>query len=312
MRLREVYSICVEYMKKIPEMNVKELFQEKYRETGQYIINDDKGILKYILQEFEMLGQVNVLKPTLDELKGLMTTEKAINYRYTLNEKSQLMRGFRDLLVQLETIVNVCEGYGYADEEYVGFDIKVPDQRDFSSITKNLNDFNKIMKQSPFLNKCDAVIEYRKIDLGSTWIEFGIRGAAAASLLHIFAKFVDNCIKILSHKKNCQKQEAEYRRMEIDNKLIESMSEAHQKMTEALTNKYIEQLSGKLDPEEQARAQLCFDMMVELLDKGMEIHHAITKNESNTLLFPTSEQWKEISGNLPAAENIEEKSNCAE
>ena len=77
-------------------------------------------------------------------------------------------------------------------------------------------------------------------------------------------------------------------------------------------DKYIEELSGKLDPEEQARAQLCFDMMVELLDKGMEIHHAITKNESNTLLFPTSEQWKEISGNLPAAENIEEKSNCAE
>lgn len=83
-----------EYMKKIPKMDVRELFHEKYRDSGQYIINDDKGTLKYILQEFEILGQVTVLKPTFDELKRLMTTERVINYCYTLNEKKSINETF--------------------------------------------------------------------------------------------------------------------------------------------------------------------------------------------------------------------------
>lgn len=319
MRLKEVYSICNKYMKKIPEIDIKRLFSDKVKPKSIVKRDDMKFVEPYyiidildekwgqILEELADLEQIPTLSLAVKDIKEILMIDNNIRESFTEEEKGKLIKNFKNLSIQMKTIIDLCETYGYISEEYVGFDLKLPINKDFTSIAKVLNSFDKIINQAPFLNNHEATIEYKKVDLGSTWIEFVINGVASITLLHVLSRFVDDCIKILSHKKNCKQQEESYRRMQIDNEIIEGMVKAHNKMTDALTDKFIKELSGEIEPEDQSRARLCFDMMIELLDKGVEIHQAITENESNELLFPTTEKWNEIGSNVIMQESIEQR-----
>lgn len=315
MRLKDVYLICAKYMERMPELDIKKLFmklEQKYiivdnaSPRKDYLLDFHNSVWEEIVKELEELEKIEGLCPIVNDIKDILFMDGQVKEYYSVDDKGRLMKQFSILSLRMQTIVDLCESFGYSNEEYIGFDIKVPVKNDFSSMTKILSDFNKITQQAPFLNSVDATIQYKKVDLGSTWIEFFIVGTAAITLLNSLSVFIDHCIAILSHKKMCQQQEENLRRMKIANDAIEAMSKVNQDVTGALKDKFISELGEGLGPEEQDRARLCFDMMIELLDQGLEIHQAITKNENNSLLFPTSEKWKEINCNLFNYESIEE------
>lgn len=323
MRLNEAYLLCKKYIDRLPELNIKKLFIRENSIGFLDLDGEDSNVTRYklditnptfvyIIEELEELEQINALHLKIMEIKNIIYFGDELREIYNENNKKILMRKFTDLSLQMETIVHLCETIGYNDEDGIGFDIKVPVREDFSVMAKVLHDFDRIINQAPFLNVNDATIKYKKVDLGSTWIEFVIKGVAATKLLNIFSTFVDNCIKVLSHKRNCQWQEEEIRRLQIDNRLVEELVITHQKMTSAMIDKFVGELNEKSDPEGEARTKLCFEMMIELLEEGVEIHQAITQNESNKNLFPSVEQWKLISSKKVEQESIEERQDNKE
>ena len=314
MRLKDVYLICAKYLQRMTELDIKRLFR-RIKNSSIFDIEDGKkdflldinnGVWEEIEKEIEELEKIEGLRSLINDIKGILFVGGQVKEYFSLDDKGNLMKKFSILSLRMQTIVDLCESFGYSNAEYIGFDIKVPVKDDFSSMTKILGDFNKIIQQAPFLNRVDATIRYKKVDLGSTWIEFFIVGTAAIALLNTLSVFIEHCIAILSHKKTCQQQEENLRRMEIANDSIEAVCKANQDVTKALKDKFISELGEGLGHEEQDRIRLCFDMMIELLDQGLEIHQAITKNENSSLLFPTPERWKEINSNSSNCENIGE------
>lgn len=284
MRLEEVYQICKKHQKELKES----FLTMKTNEFGA--------------KEMTVIAR-NSYKRTfynankiLDELETLSFLENDIkSFRENSKNYSQ-ESAYATICHKVDGIIGMCEMMGYTQmHDEIGFSIKMPMDIDFSDFSKCLNDIQIVLTQCPFFSKKDAKISMKKVDVGSTWIEFVIIGIEAMGLLGVFAKVVDKGLVLWSHMKTIKQQEEIIRTAKLDNQLLETLLDNYKKVTEALTDKFIEEISGEqLNDEDKSRAKLCFDKLVLWFDKGMEIHNAIECDNEVKPVFPISSKWKEI------------------
>lgn len=302
MRLEEIYQICkrnqyilLSYTKNIAgyNENQKSISKTKY---DRY-----KNIFYAVKEAIIDLNQLPFLQ---EDIKNI-----DLNQEFDL-KKSLLQDG--KIYDKISVIISMCEMLGY-DSLYQknGFAVKLPTDTDFTTFTKCINDFQLILSQCPFFKIENASFSFRKMDVGSTWLEFVVNGSAAAVLLGIFANVIDKGLILWSHMKTVKQQEEILQSAKLDNQLLETIVGNYETVSNALKEQYIKELSKEeLDEEDKDRAKLCFDKLVTWLDKGMEIHNMIESDKEITPVFPTTERWAEIKGN--ALKLLENRENTKE
>lgn len=128
-----------------------------------------------------------------------------------------------------------------------------------------------------------------------------IKGAAALGLLEKLTIIVERTLAIWSYIKTNKLQEEQYRKAKIDTAQLDIIAEANETVIKSLVKNLVKELDNanekKLDPEEESKAEMCFDMLIKLYDKGLEFHNSIRDQEEPKVLFPTSREWKQISEN---------------
>ena len=290
MRLEEIYQICkknqrplrlslsiisnYDYGKKEMSITARESFNKAIRMVS--IAIDDLGDL-----------------PSLqDDISSIKKDGKLLDKKYLPNCSV--------IYNKICGIVEMCEMLGYTEkEDETEFVIKMPVNIDFIELSQCISDVQIIIFQCPLFRRKDATIHLKKVDVGSTWIEFLITGVEATSLLLMVGAVIEKALTLWSYKKAIRQQDIILNISQVDEKLVEALAENYTKIFDALTEKYIEELSNdELDEEEKSRAKLCFDKLIIWFDKGLEIHDAIENGKEAKPVFPTSEKWEEIQENV--------------
>lgn len=281
MRLHEIYNVCLEAYNLIHECI-------ECKEGGasySYEIRDRASISAAI----EYVEKISFFDEYLPVLKVFANNKEKMLYT-----NSDLYQPIKELDIKLTSVIQLCESLGYTSEGN-GFSVKVP-MKDISIYAKCVAEFNIILQQYPKFKESDAIIVLKKVDVGSAWLEFCCTGVAAMTLLSMFADFVKKSIYLYSLTITVRQQKEQYKRTQISTHLMEEFDAIIEKITKEYSEKIVEEIAaGKdMDPEDKARAEMCFNKMVSLLDKGLEIHNTIEQEKDVKPLFPTTEQWEGI------------------
>lgn len=299
MRLEEIYYICNRWQNILSDIN-KDL---------NSVLRDEKVDLRSIFQEigpkFKIIlteiGRIDILKPQVAELIHYIEYGKSLNKPADVfySQEAEFKRfntKLQRLLYDIMLISSLCKSLGYKayKEGEVRFCVKVPQNSELLDFSKNISEFNVILNQCPILQSNDSQIKLKKVDIGSVWMDFVIVGTGAVMLLNKLAAFVDHAIAIWSHKKTLDQQIQQFKKMQLDNCLIENMINTHDEITKTIVKKVSSELiSDNMTSEDAARMDMCFEKMMNLFDKGLEIHEAI-EQRSVKPLFPVAEQWKQL------------------
>lgn len=216
-----------------------------------------------------------------------------------------------DVIYAMRAVISVCEEAGTSQTDGWGFDIKMPPVDDFSEFAGYINDFNRFLSQCPYLKFEDESISFKKVDLGSIWLEFLINnpigataaGVGASKLLLNLIKIVDECVKIKSHIITCKQQEEMMRSAKIKNDALENLIEQNNKLIEIISINCAEELSEKLGKPEnehdynETKNSLAFSLRLlsKLMANGLEICASIDSSQEVKDLFPTSKEIKHFS-----------------
>lgn len=296
MRIEEVFQICKQYQHdlKIPMDIIKRYADRQYEIVSSFedeskVLNKEKMLKKALRQaRFAIVG--------LDKLTFLQNDINKVLATDEDNPQEVRVDTYKVIYDKICGVIEMCEMMGYTiDDKEIGFTIKVPTDSNLIELSNCVSDIQLVLSQCPFLIQKDATISLKKVDVGSTWLDFVIVGVEAAALLGVFSKLVDKVLMLWSHIKTIKQQEEMLRSAQLDNELLEMLIRDYEKVSEALITKIIDQLSEKeLNEEDKSRAKLCLDKLVIWFEKGLEIHDLIKTNKETKLVFPTSEKWAEI------------------
>ncbi len=289
MRLEEIYQICKKnqhilrsYIKNIAgcSSNQKAISKTKYEMCKTSFCEAKEAIID------------------LNQLPFLQEDIKNIDLDQEFDPKKSLLQDGK-IYDKISVIISMCETLGYNSlYEKNGFAVKLPAETDFATFAKCINDFQLILSQCPFFKVENASVSFRKMDVGSTWLEFVVNGSAAAALLGIFVNVIDKSLILWSHMKTVKQQEEILQSAKLDNQLLETIIGNYETVSNALKEQYINELSKEeLDEEDRDRAKLCLDKLVAWFDKGLEIHNMIECDREITPIFPTTERWAGIKEN---------------
>lgn len=300
MRLEEIYQICKRNQPILQNYrkNVDECYGRTITKRRSMIYEDSFYNVKRAIVE---LNQLPFLQ---EDIKNIYLDQEF--------DPNQPLLQDEKIYDKICVIISMCEMLGY-DSTYQknGFAVKLPTETDFATFTKCINDFQLILSQCPFFKIKDASFSFKKMDVGSTWLEFVVNGSAAAVLLGIFVNVIDKSLILWSHRKTVKQQEEILQSAKLDNQLLETIVGNYETVSNALKEQYIKELSKEeLNEEDKDRAKLCFDKLVTWFDKGMEIHNMIECDKEITPVFPTTERWAEIKGN--ALKLLDNKENRKE
>lgn len=218
-------------------------------------------------------------------------------------------------------IMDLCEKMGFDEEnENFGIDIKLPVYHDFSEFVEYVNDLHFILTKCPFVQNEKEKIEFRNVDVGSTWLSFVIEGAlivgGASVLLNNIAALVDKCIIIRSHYLTTEKEkqdiEREKRNTAEKEVIIKYLTETHKKQVDVVIQE-LEATTGykveNKDGDERLRIEQCMERLGILLEKGLQIYAAIdTPDEAKALFQPLEMKYLEYQKKMELLEVKEEHS----
>lgn len=194
-------------------------------------------------------------------------------------------------------IMDLCEKMGIENEDgFVGFNIKLPSFNDFSEFVGYVNDIEFILTKCPFLQCNEEKIEFKNVDICSTWLTFAINGvlltAGISILLNNITSFVDKCIILRSHYLTAEKQKLDLendKRNKQDKEVIRKyITELYKHEVDFAISSLEESTGYKIenkDGDEYLRITQCMDKMGILLEKGLQIHAAIDSPQEIKALF---------------------------
>lgn len=290
MKLNSINYICKENL-----INLKVERIEHIQNNTQYFkINN----WIYLREKLECLKKVDVLKSNVESIYSISDfLATSNNIVLDLKQVRALEALLSKIRLQAETIVGLCDSLGYTYNDKIEFDIKLPEEADLLNFSKNIEDLSKVLMLCPFFQMNDAYIKIQKVDVGSTWLEMIIIGGAALKLLEKLTVIIERTLAVWSQIKMIKLQEEQYRKAEIDTDHLEVIVEANEKVIKSLAKNLVAELDNEknLDPEETDKAKMCFEMLIDLYDKGLEFHNSVKDQEEPKILFPTSKDWKQIS-----------------
>lgn len=263
--------------------------------------------------KFTYFKNFQVLNKTINDLYGTgLWTErlepirkyfKFVTPRAVLTTSEEdgqaISNTIRYLIDHIGTMVDFLGKCGF-DAQQLGFDVKMPPTDDFSEFVKNIDMFQKVLNQCPYLTIDGESVKIQSVDTGSIWLKFAVVATSTSLILSNLATIVDKCVKIQSHYITIQQQEEMLHRMQLKNDTLSVVVDANKQcynwmVDNAATELEQEIPNVELSNEDKERVKMSIDNLVKLIDKGMEIYASIDAPEEVKDLFPTSDEIKSLS-----------------
>lgn len=283
MRLKNMYLTC--------KNNIEILKNIAYRDEKNANDNINKIVIDYenVSGCLHSLYNIECLKPLVISLLAHEQSEEQIYIMY--HKVNSFVTTLKSLIQKVQTIIDLGDSMGF-EEFNSGFDIKIPPNLTLKEVGNCIADIDKVLNQCPYLNSEGESIQFKNVDVGSTWLTFLTVCTGSTIILANLAKIVDVCVKIASHIVTVKSQITQYKTLNLQNELIEGLISTQNTIQDALVEKYCQELQSSissLDPEENGRLTLTLDILSDWMSKGMEIHSAIENTQEVKDLFPTGE-----------------------
>ncbi|HBD86441.1 MAG TPA: hypothetical protein DC001_03345, partial [Clostridiales bacterium] len=157
----------------------------------------------------------------------------------------------------MDGIIEFCESSGL-ESDSIGFDVMMPQTKDFSEFSGYVEDLNFVLAQCPFLRVDGEHIELRTAEPGSIWFAFVVVGGATVLLMNL-AKFVDKCVEISSHLATLKQQRIQAEAMEMKQEALSGFLEVINAMQKDTVDKCLDELKAEIgdtkDGEEDEKAK---------------------------------------------------------
>lgn len=310
MRLKNMYLLCKRWLLDAPDDPIKQsnINIPNHGSTVFRMLPDWDAYRKG-LQE---LGRIPALSGQAEKIIAAGNPQRITDGSLLLlpSEAQSLGKEIGILRERVDTLVSLCESMGYEEleEGQTGFDVMLPPDIPLEDCARCIKDIASIINQYPYLTKEDARVEFKMIDVGSTWLTFFIIGAGAVTLLNAIAHLIDTALIVRSHKISTDQQMETLKRSKIKTETLEAIVKAHDDSKDAILDAYasdLEEKCGELqDGEQHGHVKLAIDKLSDWMRRGLEIYAAIETDDKTKVLFPPVERQRlsdHLAGLLPEA-----------
>ncbi|WP_316826028.1 hypothetical protein [Pedobacter miscanthi] len=182
--------------------------------------------------------------------------------------------------------------------------IKLPEVRDFNDLSKAADSFQKILSQTIVNEEINGEINIKSVENGSIWLEVALGttlavaaiGSLAWAAAVVYKKFQEG--RMLSQTVNAKK---------IQNKTKQDLGDALKVMldyvVEAEAQHFCEEHYGQADPEKIERVKFTIKELMAEMDKGAEVHPALSAPENVKNLFPDMKNIIGLASRIKQIEN---------
>ncbi len=298
MRLYNVYYTC-----KAAFNGLKKLKILTIGKSGGYTLNN-WTVCKQVIESLFTIDFITYDAQKLYDVLSPIDREKIDpDIGYSTLEKFKIL--YDKLLAKLEAVIDLYESMKDGASQ-PGIDIKVPSCNSLKEYIKILDDIDFVFTQCPYLINENEEIKYKGTDVGSDWITFAIIMSTTASasfiILNNLASIMNKVIALISNKKILDMQDEMLKTMQLKNEATQETIDVLKKIKENTYKKYVDELQdelGKLkDGEEEGKVSKSLEKLVNLVDKGVEIHTSIETPKEIKVLFPFVETQQSLPDSL--------------
>ena len=292
MRLSYMYHILIDAYNDLTNVEFKraQYGKEYYKIINNYLLMC--AVLKRLKAVDMFIEEIN----TINDNSFLVRPTSSGEYRINDGQGDIIERNINKIIRDLDFITDFLEKVGVGNE-YVGFDVKIPQTDDFNEFAGYINDFQKLVLSCPCLQNKDEKITLKSADLGSIWLCFAVAGAGIVTLTNL-TKLIDKAIKIKSHIITCKQQKAQLIAMNQKNELAEEYMGIYYAYKDALINQCADELEEetgqKYDGEDKERLRKSIEVLGELMSKGLELYASIDTPKEIKDLFPTNDELTKL------------------
>lgn len=243
----------------------------------------------------EPLKPFSEIRAQIDEIYATdMTFYKGVTGAFTPQERNDIINRMNSIKTNLLTMRSMCEALG-VESTSSGFDIKLPPNMTLAELSKCAKDLDNVFNQCPILRNNDEEVRLRGVDIGSIWITFSIIGAGGATaffILRNLAAMVDKIMTVREHAAVCKQQEELARQAGIKSQAFQTIVDSNNAIIKNLTQHCAEELAsdnGIDSPDDIERIRGSFSILMEWIEKGMEVYAAIDAPEEIKSVFPPLE-----------------------
>lgn len=293
MRLGELYDVCKKCYPALESFRKNPVRSQVYKVSDITDSIKDIDIFADIVKEMEKYKVSNMSEMRLNDFLKVSDA----------------------LYMKVQAIIETCE-FCNLNTEKNGIDIKLPMINDLTDFKNYIDDLEFVFTKCPFLQSEDEKLQFKSVDIGSTWIILAVTGASVAIgsvLLNNIAAFIDKCFVIKSHKLTCEKQKEEIKKNKLEqqekDELIQSINRIY-KITVDNAIEELEESCGRqiADGDERGRFEQSVERMNQLMDKGLQIYASINApEETKTLFEPLEMSFLSVEEKLKRIEKKEDE-----
>lgn len=222
-------------------------------------------------------------------------------FSVTKQRWNEILINRNNLHRKIRDVIELYESMGFDRDKSVGLNIKLPNNMDFSDFTNALKDLEFIFTKCPFICNLEEKLQFKNVDIGSTWLCFAIVGIATTGVSMIannIAALIDKAIIIKSHLLSIEQQEERLKAIVSDREKKEEamniVTESYKQMKEECWSTNIEELTASTgvklaDGDEKSRTEQSLKKLGVLIDNGLKIYSSIDAPEEVKILFPPLE-----------------------
>jgi hypothetical protein len=178
-----------------------------------------------------------------------------------------------------------------SEEKNESIVIKLPEDRELRTLVNDLDMIEKAISQIVINDQIEGVVEVTTWEPGSLWIEIYLGSVAAVSLVGSSAWAA---MVIRKKREEAKMFEQHARTLQLKNEALENLIDGQKQAIElqleseskALENEYFAGVEPS--PERIQRLQYAVKSFSKLIERGAEIHPALSAPEPVSNLFPAS------------------------
>lgn len=279
MKLKEIKQII---QAELPNLKIQTEQQTHGNQTYQVF----KEAAKY-RKAVENISETGLFINEINHLRNtLLFTSSQGNVKIVNNESRPVI----DLIDRLLILVN---GFLESLKEVIpqelpeSISIKLPNVKDFDSLSKAAADFHKVLSQTILSEEIGGKIEIKNVENGSIWLDVFLGTSAAISLVGGLTWSAAVVYKKLQEGRILEKQ---VKALDIKNASLKEIQEKQKELLNQVieveaNHLHSENFSSK-DHEQVERLKHSIRLLAELLDKGAEVHPALQAPEQVSNLYP--------------------------
>lgn len=280
MRLRKI--------KKTLENNIEHLsYKREYLSGGQpgYLYTDLNN-LKSSIEKVKNLGLYESLISEI-ETSIIYTTSKDEIILTDGKEDSRLKKELEIVPCGCHALLMILKELYHEREDDSTIYIQMPKIKDLEDLSKKSKILHTAISQSILNPNIKGSIKVKSYDMGSLWIIITVGSVVAVKLI---AGIVWAAAVIRKKKKEFKQFEQHVKGLELKSESLEELKQAQKKQLELSLNAEADNLVSQFykwkEAETTERIKYSIKLISDLMDKGVEIHPALTAPKEVGNLFP--------------------------